>query len=110
MAIQSGKLRQRVTFEALTKVRDSHGAEKPQWMPVCTVWAAINPLSGKSLFAAQQNHSEITGTIDLRYRADINAELRAVHEGKIYSIHAVINPELRNKELKLMVSEGVRES
>jgi SPP1 family predicted phage head-tail adaptor len=61
------------------------------------------------LFAAQQNHSEVTGTIDLRYRKDVNAELRAVYDGKIYHINAVIDFELRHKELKLMVSEGVIE-
>ncbi len=105
-----GKLRHRVTFEALTKTKDSHGAEKPLWKPVCTVWARVSPLSGKWLFAAQQNHSEVTGTIEMRYRADINAQLRAVYEGKIYSIHAVIDRDLRHKELQLMVSEGVRES
>lgn len=104
-----GKLRHRVTFQRLTKTRGLSGGEKNEWVGVCTVWARVSPLSGKALFAAQQNHSEVTGTIDLRYRKDINAELRAMYEGKIYHIHAVIDSELRHKELKLMVSEGVIE-
>lgn len=107
--MQAGKLRHRVTFERLTKTRGASGGEKNEWVTVAVVWARVQPLSGKYLFAAQQNHSEVTGTIDIRYRADINAELRAVYESKIYSIHAVIDPELRHKELKLMVSEGVIE-
>lgn len=104
-----GKLRHIVTFQKLTTTRGLSGGEKNEWVGVCTVWARVSPLNGKALFAAQQNHSEVTGTIDLRYRKDINAELRAVYEGKIYHIHAVIDFELRHKELKLMVSEGVIE-
>lgn len=106
----AGKLRHRVTLQKLTMSRGLSGGEKQEWVDVCTVWARVSPLSGKYLFAAQQNHSEVTGTIDIRYRADINAKMRATHEGKIYSIHAVIDFELRHKELKLMVSEGVSES
>lgn len=102
-----GKLRHRVTFQSLTMQRGLGGGEKQEWVDECTVWARVSPLSGKFLFAAQQNHSEVTGTIDLRYRADINAKMRAIYEGKTYHIHAVIDPELRHKELKLMVSEGV---
>jgi len=105
-----GKLRHRVTIEALTETRNSSGGEKFIWQPICTVNAEIVPLSGKSLFAAQQNHSEVTGIIKMRYRADINAKQRAVHKDKIYSIQAVINIGERNRELHLMTSEGVKES
>jgi len=110
MTIQAGKLRHRVTIEALTETRNSSGGEKFIWQPICTVNAEIVPLSGKSLFAAQQNHSEVTGIIKMRYRADINAKQRAVYKDKIYSIQAVINIGERNRELHLMTSEGVRES
>jgi len=108
--MQAGKLRHRVTFQQLTEQKDTHGAGKNTWVDVCTVYARIRPLTGRSLFAAQQNHSEVTGMIDIRYDARITAKMRAVFEGKIYSIHAVIDPELRHKELNLMVSEGVREN
>lgn len=110
MAIQAGKLRHKITIEALTETRNSSGGEKFIWQPICTVQAEIIPLSGKSLFAAQQNHSEVTGIIKMRFRADITAKMRAVYNNKIYSIHALINVGERNKELHLMVSEGVRES
>jgi SPP1 family predicted phage head-tail adaptor len=102
-----GRLRHRVTFQKLTTTRGLSGGEKNEWVGVCTVWARVSPLSGKALFAAQQNHSEVTGTIDMRYRADINAKMRAMYEGKTYHIHAVIDPDLRHKELRLMVSEGL---
>lgn len=110
MAIQAGKQRHRVTFEALTETRNSSGGERFEWQPICTVQTEIVPLSGKSLFAAQQNHSEVTGIIKMRYRADINAKMRVIYKEKIYSIHAVINVGERNRELNLMTSEGVKES
>ena len=54
--MQAGKLRHRVTFQRLTKTRGLSGGEKQEWVDVCTVWARISPLSGKYLFAAQQNY------------------------------------------------------
>lgn len=108
--MQAGLLRHRVTFQQLTEQKDAHGADKNNWVDVCTVYARVSPLSGRSLFAAQQNHSEVTGTIETRYRPDLNAKMRAVFEGKIYSLHAMIDPEMRHRELRFMVSEGVREN
>lgn len=108
--MNTGAMRHKIIIEALPKTRDSSGGEKFIWQPVCTVQAEIVPLSGRALFAAQQNHSEVTGVIKMRFRADITAKMRAVYNNKIYSIHAPINVGERNKELHLMVSEGVRES
>lgn len=105
--MQAGKLRHRVTFQQLTMRRGLGGGENSEWVDVCTVWARISPLGGKALFAAQQNHSEVTGTIDIRYRDDINSKMRAMYEGKTYHIHAVIDADLHHIALKLMVSEGV---
>lgn len=108
--MQAGKLRHRVTFEQRTENRNAGGGERFTWQPVCTVSAEIVPLSGKALFAAQQNYSEVTAIIKLRYRPDINSKLRAVYGDAIYSIDAVINVGQRNRELHCMVSTGVKES
>ena len=108
--MNTGAMRHKIIIEALTETRNSSGGEKFLWQKVCDVQSEIIPLSGRALFAAQQNHSEVTGIIKMRFRADITAKMRAVYNNKIYSIHAPINVGERNKELHLMVSEGVRES
>jgi SPP1 family predicted phage head-tail adaptor len=108
--MNTGPMRHRVDFEALTEQKDQHSAIKNVWVKVCDARTRIIPLTGRSLFAAQKEHSEVTGRIEMRYRADITAKMRGVFNGKIYSIHAAINVEERNKDLHLMVSEGVREN
>jgi len=108
--MRAGAMRHYISIERLTEQKDRHSAIKNVWVEVCKVYASIKPLTGRSLFAAQQNHSEVTGDILMRYRPDIDAKMRVVYEGKIYSIHAVIDPDLRHRELHLMVSEGVREN
>jgi SPP1 family predicted phage head-tail adaptor len=41
-----------------------------------TVWAAIEPLSGTKYFQAQQANSDVTGVIRIRYRSDLESDMR----------------------------------
>lgn len=68
---------------------------------------SIEPLRGRELFAAQEHFAEVTTRIRIRYRDDVTAEMRVVHGGVDYAIGAVIDPELRHRELELMCASGV---
>jgi len=77
------------------------------WVAFSTVYADIQPLSGRELIAAQAVQSEITGKITMRYLLGVTAGMRARYEGKVYDIQSVIDWGLRHRELNLMVSEGL---
>jgi len=88
-----------------------HASGEPDdaWTDVVTVWAAVEPLAGRELFAAQQHHSEVTGRIRLRYREGVTAAMRFVFEARIYNIVAQIDGEERHRELSFYVAEGVND-
>lgn len=105
--MRPGALRHYITIEQKTVTRDSYGAEVVTWATFVQVWADIRPLSGRELFAAQAAQSEITGKIIMRYIAGVVPSMRISYQGKYYDIKAVIDPELRHRELQLLVSEGL---
>lgn len=111
MTLSAGSLIHRVSIQSLTPnspSQDPGGVPDEDWVTSFSPLAAIEPLRGRELLAAQQISSEVTGTIKIRYRADktVTAKNRVLFGTRVYDIVAVINPEERNEELVLYVREG----
>lgn len=100
-----GNMRHRVTIEKIVKKTDPYGDPYDDWGEHATVWAAIEPLTGREYWGAQQVDSEVAGKIRIRYLSDINPTMRVKFGTRIYEILAVINVNERNEELTLMVRE-----
>lgn len=108
--VKSGALRHRIDLQRNTVAQDPVTGEMVSgWATVATVWAAIAPLSGREFMAAGAEQSEVQGRITIRFRTDVDASMRAVHDGKYYNVLAVLPDQESGREhLTLMVSEGVR--
>lgn len=108
--MQAGKLRHRVTIQRRatgSPDRTASGAPDDTWIDVATVWAAIEPLRGREFLESQTINAAITVRIRIRYRAGIDAAMRAVHGSTVYALEAPpINFNMRNIELHLMCSQG----
>ncbi|AVP57751.1 phage head closure protein [Pulveribacter suum] len=100
--MQAGRLDQRVTLEKFTTTTDGWGQPVQSWTPLATVWAAAEPLVGREFIAAQAAQSEVTARIRIRWRGDVNSQVRVVHRGKTYDVQSVIDPRSERKELILM--------
>lgn len=107
MVMKIGELRHRITIQENISAKDSFGADTPNWTDVATVWASIEPLSGKEFFAAQQINAEINTKIIMRYRTGIKPEMRATFKDRVFDILSVINDNERNISLVLMAKEVV---
>ena len=85
------------------KLRDS----AVDWEEVKPVFAGVEPLRGRELIAGQQQNSEVTTRIVMRWEAELEAALdhtcSVLFNNVRYQIlHDPINPDMRNKELQLM--------
>lgn len=110
--MRAGSLRHRVTIEGLVTDQDSDGATVDAWVPVFDgpISAAILPMSGRELIAAQAVQSKLSVRIKVRYRAGFKPTQRAVHRGTYYSIEAVVSDNESGFDwLTLMCSSGVNE-
>lgn len=101
-----GRLRHRVIVEKETSSRGATGEVIETWATYVTRWAMINPLVGREFFLAQQEQSEVTVKVVIRYDSLtklINPrDYRLNIDGVIYDIETPINPQSMNREIQLM--------
>lgn len=103
-----GKMRHRITIEQKTRVPDGAGGYTESWLPFAAVWAAVDPISGKEYFEAQQIQSAVTHKIRIRYRSGIIPSMRVNFKGRIFAMTSPpINWEERNRDMLLMCSEVI---
>lgn len=116
MSLSAGKLRHRVRLERYDEVEDSNGVVQDpdsgevlrEWTLVATVWAAIEPLSVREFIQSGAGQSQVSARITLRYRSDLNATWRIVHNAKVYNPEGVLADKDSGLEyVTLACSEGV---
>ena len=109
MSLGAGRLDRRITLQRqVASGQDAYGAPQTSWEDVATVWAAVEPVSGREFWAQQQVQAEATIRLIIRYRADITAEMRAVMGARVFALVAPpIDWRDRHEFLQLMCSEGV---
>ena len=72
-------------------------------MPVATVWAAVEPLTGREFLSAGAMASATEARIRMRYMPGIVSTMRVIHGADTYGIQAVIHIKSARRELQLMV-------
>lgn len=109
--IDPGKMRHRITFQKFSGERDSFGdplqGDDAYWGDVATVWAAIDPISGREFYAAEQSQSEVSHKIRCRYRAGLDTAMRIVYGKRKFKIISLIDWEERHESLLIMCKELV---
>jgi len=77
VALDAGRLTERVTIQARKGVRSATGARTAEaWTTLATVWAEVLPLAGREGWNARQVDSEITHRVVIRYRSDVTSRHR----------------------------------
>lgn len=109
--IDAGKRRHRVTFQRFTGVQDGFGdplyREDANWEDVATVWASLNPVSGREFYAAQQSQSEVSHKLDCRYRAGLDTAMRVCLGSRRFQIVSILDWEERHESLLILCKELV---
>ena len=105
--MQAGKLRHRIEIQSPQEVRDTNGEVANVWVSTAKVWAAVEPLSGRELWQAQQIQSEATIRVRLRFLSGLTTKHRILSGSRLLDVKAVINRDERNEELELLCSESV---
>lgn len=110
--MQAGALRHVVTIQTRTTTVDGWGQQSTAWTDVISARAAIRPLSGRELFSAQAVQSEVSHEIRIRYRSELDvprtgAALRVLFGSRVFDVHAVLNVDERDREMRILASEGL---
>ena len=98
-AARIGALRHRVLIEEPVRTPDAGGGAEITWTPVASVWAEIQPKSGREVFESDQLGGRITHDVRIRHRAGITPKMRITHKGRLFDIRHVASPDERREWL-----------
>lgn len=108
--ISAGRLRELVTFQQKTSIKNSIGEELPTWTDVCTVWAEAIPLRGSALFVANQQVHTVDVRFWIRNQSGVADTMRVIWAGRNYDITSVIPGTGRYAGFtEVMAVNGVRD-
>lgn len=109
--MRAGQLKHSVVIQARSTATDSFGSASDDWVDVFdnSLAAAVEPLSGRELYSAQQHMPDVSVRIRIRYRPGVLADQRVMFRNQPYSILYVLNKDTADRELHLMCSIGVNE-
>jgi SPP1 family predicted phage head-tail adaptor len=102
-----GPLRHRVAIQARTVTQDGYGATVATWATAATVWASVEPLSGREAWQAQSVRPDVTHTVTIRAYDGLTPKHRLLFDGRTLEIESVVNLEERNRYMVLQCKEAV---
>ncbi len=97
-----GKLRHRILILQKQTGTDPDGYPTEEWVPVVTVWAAVEPIAGREYFTAAAINAQHQVRFTMRYRADVTPDMRLQYNGQDYEIKAVLDLGGRRTWLQVM--------
>jgi SPP1 family predicted phage head-tail adaptor len=102
--IQTGDLRERITFQFQTNVVDLDGTTLTNWqnLPINhTVWARVEPNSSKEFIIGGRSQTRRRWSCTIRDRTDISMNMRVSWRGIFFDIVGIDNIGERNKYILL---------
>lgn len=103
--LDPGQLRTSLTVEQPVETPDGQGGFTLTWAQVATVWALVEPLSGKSTEFAERAETRLTHRIWMRWRDDVGRGMRLVNGGKTYRIDSVDDADGSRRYLVIKATE-----
>lgn len=107
----AGRLRHKLVLQQYDGTVDSLGDvrldDDANWDTVATVWAAVDPISGKEFYANEQAGTSLTHKVTIRYRAGVRPGQRFLLGARKLAIESVIDWQERHEHMLLMCREVV---
>lgn len=106
--MRAGSLNKKITIQKLgDAVDDFGGIIEGGYQDFATVWASINPVSGKEAFLSNRDFSTVSHKIKIRYLAGIDASMRIFWNDRFFEIKYFINYQEANKEIEFLCEEQI---
>ena len=105
--LSPGEMTRIVRLQTPTTIIDGYGAREA-WTDLTMVYAKIEPLEGRELFAAGAEQNPATMRIAILWRPNLTAQLRVISDGVTYELVAApIDVHGERQSLDLMCKEVV---
>lgn len=107
--VRAGRLRTRVTVEAVTQTVAANGETVDSWATFAVRWAGVEPVdtSGRQYGQAAAIQADVTHRVEMRYLAGVTPKHRIKIGTRVLEIASVANVEERERMTVLMCKEVV---
>lgn len=102
-----GAYRQRLYVQQENPVADTGGGNVMAWVTINTVWASIEPISGKEQLQAGKLTGSTMYRLRMRYDSAITPAMRFMFGSRIFNIRSILNVDERNRTMEIIAEEGV---
>ncbi len=101
-----GKLRHRLKLQTPAFHKDSSGETLRVWQEHITLWGSVRAFAGQEQTIGEGETPITRYEVLVRYRTDINPEMRFVYQNHVLNIKAVLDKQGRNKYLTCICEES----
>lgn len=106
MAIDPGRLRERITVQQATETRNAIGETTQSWVTYAERWASVDGISAREFLTSGQQQTEITHRVRMRYLDGLNSTMRVLWRDRILEIASCLEHANRS-EHELLCTERV---
>ena len=102
MIDQAGQLDRRITIQSFTTTTDDFGEVVKSFTTLAEVWAKVEEKRGNE--GEDGNQLVATKRVEffIRYRSDINEQMRIVYNNETYKIETILNADARKAFQKIV--------
>jgi SPP1 family predicted phage head-tail adaptor len=100
--MRAGALSERIEIQQKAVTRADNGEEIVTWPVFATVWADVEPLSGREVVSVRAAQADLSLRVRLRYLAGVNPTMRVWWANAGWPISEVIDVRARRTELQLL--------
>ena len=102
MIDQAGQLDRRIIIQGFSESTDTFGQEVKSFSTLDTVWANVKEKIGSEGEEGDMIASTKKVEFIIRYRTDVNEQMRILYNSNIYKIQTIQNADARKAFLKLV--------
>ena len=106
MALDPGRLRERITVQHATETRNALGETTQAWAIYAERWASVDGISAREFLTSGQQQTEITHRVRMRYLDGLNSTMRVMWRDRILEIVSCLEHANRS-EHELLCTERV---
>jgi SPP1 family predicted phage head-tail adaptor len=102
MIDQAGQLDRRITIQTFSETTDSFGQEVKSFSTLASVWANVVERVGREGEDGEMIAATKKVEFIIRYRTDVDEEMRIVYNNNTYKIQAIQSADARKAFLKIV--------
>jgi SPP1 family predicted phage head-tail adaptor len=106
MALDIGRMRERVTVQQATERRNSLGETTLEWATFAERWASVEGVTAREALGAGQLEVSITHRVRLRYIDGLTQQMRLLWRGRTLEIVSLLEHNNRS-EHELICQENL---